>query len=148
MSTEPTRLFTLDEANATLPLVRAITQDLAASSFEVFERHQQFNRVMAGRNMDDGDPYCDELIQVRQDLEQQAERLQEYLGELKQLGMEPRNGPGGMIDTVDFPSEREGHTIYLCWQLGEDEVSHWHELEAGFAGRQQLFATTTIEEEI
>ena len=46
MSAEPTRLFTLNEANATLPLVRAITQDLAESSFEVFERHQQFNRVM------------------------------------------------------------------------------------------------------
>jgi hypothetical protein len=147
MSTEPTRLFTLDEANATLPLVRAITQDLATSSFEVFERHQQFNRVMAGRDIDDDSPYCDELVQVRQDLEQQAERLQEYLEELKQLGVEPRNGPRGIIDTVDFPSLREDCTVYLCWQLGEDEISHWHELEAGFAGRQQLFSAATFDEE-
>jgi hypothetical protein len=147
MSAEPTRLFTLNEANATLPLVRAITQDLAESSFEVFERHQQFNRVMAGRDMEEGSPYCDEMVQVRQDLEQQAERLQEYLEELKQLGVEPRNGPQGIIDTVDFPSEREERGIYLCWQLGEDEITHWHKLEAGFAGRQQLFATVAIDEE-
>lgn len=148
MPTESTRLFTLEEANATLPLVRAITQDLAASSFEVFERHRQLNRVMAGRELDEGSPYGDELAQVQKNLDQQAEHLQEYLEELKQLGIEPRHGPQGMIDTVDFPSEREGRLVYLCWQLGEDEISHWHELEAGFAGRQRLFTAATIENEI
>jgi hypothetical protein len=53
-----------------------------------------------------------------------------------------------MIDTVDFPSNRDGQVVYLCWQLGEDEISHWHELEAGFAGRQQLFAEVSGDEEI
>ena len=85
--------------------------------------------------------------QIQQDLDEQAGRLEEYLVELKQLGVEPRNGPGGRIDTVDFPSERNGRTVYLCWQLGEQEISHWHDLEAGFAGRQQLFAGANAEEE-
>jgi hypothetical protein len=147
MSSEPKQLFTLEQANATLPLVRAITRDLAKISFDVFERHQQLHRVMAGREVDDSSPYSEELAQVKQDLDEQAGRLEEYLVELKQLGVEPRNGPGGRIDTVDFPSERNGRTVYLCWQLGEQEISHWHDLEAGFAGRQQLFAGANAEEE-
>jgi hypothetical protein len=39
---------------------------------------------------------------------------------------------------VDFPGEREGRRVWLCWQLGEDRVEHWHELETGFIGRQPL----------
>jgi hypothetical protein len=34
----------------------------------------------------------------------------------------------------------DGREVYLCWLLGEDEVGHWHELDAGFAGRQSLLA--------
>jgi len=37
---------------------------------------------------------------------------------------------------VDFPSLREGREVYLCWQLGEERVAFWHELNVGFAGRQ------------
>ena len=39
---------------------------------------------------------------------------------------------------VDFPGEREGRRVWLCWQLGEDRVAFWHELETGFVGRQPL----------
>jgi hypothetical protein len=39
---------------------------------------------------------------------------------------------------VDFPTIRDGREVYLCWQLGEESVSHWHDLESGFGGRQPL----------
>jgi len=39
---------------------------------------------------------------------------------------------------VDFPSERGGRPIHLCWKLGEDRVAHWHEPDAGFANRRPL----------
>ena len=41
---------------------------------------------------------------------------------------------------VDFPTLWEGREVYLCWKLGEPEVEHWHEIEAGFAGRRSLKA--------
>ena len=44
------------------------------------------------------------------------------------------------FDTVDFPARLEGREVYLCWQLGEPEVLHWHAMDAGFAGRQPIFA--------
>ncbi|HUX86133.1 MAG TPA: DUF2203 family protein [Chloroflexota bacterium] len=39
---------------------------------------------------------------------------------------------------VDFPAERDGRVVYLCWRRGEDQIHYWHELDAGFAGRQPL----------
>src|SRR5437660_1491268 len=62
------------------------------------------------------------------------ERMQEYEQELKQIGVELKDYFGGLID---FPGLRNGRPVYLCWRLGEPEVSHWHDLEAGFAGRQK-----------
>ena len=44
------------------------------------------------------------------------------------------------LDTglVDFPALHEGEEVLLCWQLGEDEVAHWHGVDEGFAGRKPL----------
>ena len=75
---------------------------------------------------------------VQEQLDVQMQRLNELIDELRELGAEPKNGPGGRIDLVDFPSDMDGRMVYLCWQLGEANVSHWHELDAGFAGRQVL----------
>ena len=57
--------------------------------------------------------------------------------ELRDLGVEPKNGPEGL---VDFPSLLDGRVVYLCWKLDETEVAHWHEIDGGFAGRQPLTA--------
>ena len=65
--------------------------------------------------------------------------LQEFVNELRQLGVEPK-GPGGL---VDFPAELDGRQVYLCWKLGESEVLHWHEIDAGFEDRQPLTAEST-----
>jgi hypothetical protein len=39
---------------------------------------------------------------------------------------------------IDFPAWMNGREVYLCWRLGEPDVGHWHELDAGFAGRKKL----------
>jgi len=51
------------------------------------------------------------------------------------MGVELKDVEVGLID---FRSIREGREVYLCWQLGEEHVTHWHELDTGFAGRQPL----------
>ena len=44
---------------------------------------------------------------------------------------------------VDFPCWMDDHEVYLCWRLDESEVTHWHEIDAGFAGRQRLLTAAT-----
>ena len=132
------KLFTVEEANATLPLVRAIMHDLATLSQELVERRQRLDHLQMGREADEGDPYTEELNQIQEELDSQVSRLQEYVNELRVLGVEPKNGPDGLIDLVDFPAEIDGQRVYLCWRLGEAEVLFWHDTENGFAGRQRI----------
>jgi hypothetical protein len=55
---------------------------------------------------------------------------------LASQGIEVKSLDHGLID---FPALREGRVIYLCWRLGEGaSIRFWHEIEAGFAGRQTL----------
>lgn len=136
---EPTynRLFTVEEANATLPLVRAICSDLSKLSREVVERRERLSFLLAGRDVDREDIYREELKQIEEELESDNQRLEEYVQELKDLGVEPKNGVDGL---VDFPSLMDGRVVYLCWKLDEPELLFWHEIEAGFRGRQPLTA--------
>jgi hypothetical protein len=131
------RLFTIDQANAMLPLVRAITTDLAKLAKDVVERRHRLALLTSGRDLKPGDPYSDELAQMESELERDAVRLQEYVEELRELGVEPKGAVEGL---VDFPCRMDGRTVYLCWKLGEPEVLYWHDLDSGFAGRQPLTA--------
>jgi len=133
----PTRLFTIEQANAMLPLVRAITTDLSNLARDVMERRHRLALLTAGRELRAGDPYSDELAQMEGELERDAGRLQDYVDELRELGVEPK---GALEGLVDFPCELDGRVVFLCWKLGEPEVLHWHDLDAGFAGRQPLTA--------
>lgn len=135
------RLFTVEEANATLPLVRAICADMSELSQSLLERRERLahlagRRAAAGKT-DPNDPYLEELAQVEKDLNDESERLQEYVTELRDLGVEPKDAPKGL---VDFPSMMDDRVVFLCWQLGEAEVLYWHEVADGFPGRQPLTA--------
>jgi hypothetical protein len=138
---ERKKYFTIDQANAMLPLVRAIVKDLTDLSRDVYERRQRLTQLLAGRNTEKSDVYSEELTQVEEELEKDGQRLRDYVEELQRLGVEPKNGLEGL---VDFPTLIDDRPAYLCWKLGEPEVLFWHELEAGFAGRQSLTADATV----
>jgi hypothetical protein len=61
--------------------------------------------------------------------------LRRVVGELQELELVVRDIDRGLID---FPAIIEGREVYLCWQRGEDEVGHWHDLDAGYRGRRPL----------
>ncbi len=125
-----------------LPLVRAIVKDLAELSRDVIDRRERLSHLLAGRNGQASDVYSEELAQVEEELEKDGRRLRDYVEELLKLGVEPKNGPEGL---VDFPALVDGREVYLCWKLDEPEVMFWHDLEAGFAGRQSLIAEAGVE---
>ena len=134
---EPRKIFTVEQANAVLPLVRAITKDLVQLSQEVIDRRERLAMLTARRSSSAKDLYSEELAQIEEELDKDSQRLQAYVDELRELGVEPKSGAEGL---VDFPSKIDGRLVFLCWKLGEPEVLHWHELESGFAGRQPLAA--------
>lgn len=134
---EGRKLFTLEQANATLPLVRAIVRDLVQLSEEVAERRERLAHLTSGRSASQQDVYSEELTQIQDELEKDAQRLGDFVAELVELGVEPKDP---LLGLVDFPSLMDGRVVYLCWKHGEPEVLFWHELEAGLRGRQPLTA--------
>ena len=64
-----------------------------------------------------------------------ADRINRYLQELEAVGCVFKGFDAGL---VDFHSLREDRVVFLCWRLGEERVTHWHELDAGFRGRQPI----------
>ncbi len=133
---ERAKLFTPEQANATLPLVRAIVTDMVDLARDVEERRQRLTLLMAGRHGTSSNPlYNEELEQTEIELEKDHDQLRDYVRELQELGVEPKDPFAGL---VDFPCLRDGRVVYLCWKLGEPRIDYWHEIEAGFAGRQPL----------
>ncbi len=127
------KYFTVQEANSALPLVRAIARDVAELAHDLRERYQRLGRNRPGGAASEA--HQEEMQQMEAELEGAHERMREYEAELRQLGVDLKDPFTGLLD---FPAWMEGRPVYLCWRLGEAEVGHWHELEAGFAGRQKL----------
>jgi len=129
------RYFTPAEANASLPLVRAIVRDIVDLARDIQDRHDRLVRLQGHGKGALGDAYDEELRLAQVEFERQQERMEEYESELKKLGIELKDYHTGLID---FPCRMDGREVYLCWRLGEPEVGFWHELDAGFAGRKKL----------
>lgn len=127
--------FTVQEANATLPLVRAIAKDLTELAREVIQRRERLSSLPYNGGGESDDPYREEVAQIAEELDKDSRRLREYVEELLELGVKPRSSTQGY---VDFPALLDGRPIYLCWRLGEPEVLHWHEQGASYHDRRPL----------
>lgn len=119
------RLFTPEEANALLPTVAPIVESLRDAQRRMEDSHDQVTSAAAGNG--GGEPGTAFL--------EANDRATTMLAQLEGLGIVVRDPSTGLID---FPAEREGEQIYLCWRLGEDSVAWWHPVDTGIAGRQPL----------
>jgi hypothetical protein len=131
------KYFTVAEANAMLPLVRAIVDDIVQLKNEIEERSERLRNVrrLPGQRRGEDNPYDEEVQQIEVEIEKENDRLEEFCDELRRLGVELKDPRVGLID---FLTQIEGREAYLCWKLGEGDIAYWHEIEAGFAGRQSL----------
>jgi hypothetical protein len=127
------KYYTADEANATLPLLRSILRDVTALAGELRDRHERLARLQSAGKLDAA--HAEEVQAEIDAFERGQERMKEYEAELARLHIELKDYFTGL---VDFRAIMDGREVYLCWKLGEPEVAHWHELDAGFAGRRKL----------
>ena len=126
------KLYTVDEANRTLPLVRRIVDDIVRSYTNWKEAVRDFEVLSAGVRVDQPNERATERQNEAQRL---AADIAACVRELEQLGVQFK---GYDLGLVDFPSWMGDRTVYLCWRLGEPDVRYWHELDGGFAGRQPI----------
>ena len=122
------RYFTTEEANAILPQVRAIVHNMLEARSTIVAARPEVWPVLEKAVGNGGSQKAGELIF-------EFEKVQDAAKKLTELGLHLKDINTGL---VDFLSLREGREVYLCWRYDEPEVGHWHDLEAGFAGRQPL----------
>lgn len=126
------RIFTVDEANRTLPLVRRIVEDLVRDHHLWEEKVREFEVATAGSSPERPDVIA-ELLQM--EAQRLANDIESYIAELNELGVICK---GMNIGLVDFRGQLDGREVFYCWKLGEPSVMYWHETDAGFVGRQRL----------
>ena len=130
------KYFTVESANKMLPLVRSIATDIVEKYRQLNEQCERTMFLQGVRPESMSAAHREEVEQIGKDIEQAKEELAALIDELRRLGVDLK-GPDGL---VDFPSMLDNREVCLCWKVGEAEVMYWHELEAGFAGRQSLKA--------
>jgi hypothetical protein len=124
------KLFTVEEANSLLPNVRPIVRNIQRAHRRVTTMQSAAKQASEGAEsggggMPGGARYAELLME-----------LSAAASELEALGIQLKDYNHGLID---FPSMRDGRVVLLCWKADEgDNIEWWHDVEAGFAGRQPL----------
>ncbi len=124
-------LWTPERANRALPLLRRIADDLVRTYEQWRTLVAQFEVVSIGTTP----ASTAEAERLQREVQRAASDIEAFMQELTELGVECKSLENGLFD---FPSEMDGRIVYLCWKHGERSVSHWHDVDAGFAGRQPL----------
>jgi hypothetical protein len=123
------RIFTLEEANALLPEIRRLFQQIDRARETLRRLEPEVKRASEQASAGGGGT----VFGV-----QYAGALSSFLSDVQEIfshGVEIKDFDRGLCD---FPHERDGKIVYLCWQRGEELIEWWHDLDAGFAGRQPL----------
>ena len=139
--------FTVDQANRTLPLVRRIVEDVVREHRRWQEKILELELVAStaaaaavGAERAAPSSSDERVAAIERDTMAIARDIDAFERELEELGIVLKDRRLGLID---FPGEIDGRKVWLCWRLGEPAVQYWHDLEAGYAGRQPLPATVT-----
>ena len=121
------RHFTREEADALLPQLTALLGQLQEAKDELTdtEAHEALSAAApTNGGGEEGRQVGVAFLEVRR-----------LLDTVERSGIVLRDIDRGLID---FPALMDGREVYLCWELGEDEVGYWHDLEGGYGGREPL----------
>ncbi len=133
--------FTVDDANALVPALTQTFRQIDAHKYQIREAGKKIEvlELLWGQALrDESNPDHAEFMALRETVDRALRGIQRGIQDgVVALGL--RLPMGGIEDgLVDFPTTYQGRWVYLCWHVGEREITHWHETDTGFQGRQLL----------
>ncbi len=123
-----TRYFTLQEANETLNIIRPLMEEIQHIRRKIQRDQPDVWPAVVKSAGNGGNRALSTMVQDFEKLDALIHRIQEMDVLIKDVN----------LGLLDFPALKGGHEVYLCWQYGEGEIAFWHEVDAGFAGRQPI----------
>ena len=122
------RIYTVREARAALPRVAALMELVQVARGEIMELRPKVWPFLRRRIGNGGNVHIT-------DLTEQFARLDGAVRQIMAMGILVKDVDKGILD---FLAMRHGRRVYLCWQHGEETIDYWHDIDAGFAGRQPV----------
>ena len=134
----PERTFTLDEAQALLPVLESLLKKAMEGKRVVEEKDKEFQEL-ASKVMITGGLLVDLVYwaERRAIREKAAQRARDAVAEIDATGVQVKDLDIGLLD---FPCIVGDEVILLCWKSGEAAITHWHGMDEGFAGRKPIDA--------
>ena len=112
------RVFSVEQANSSLPLVGRIVHDIIQAAGKVRDYQEQYESLRRKGDQGQAESTMGELTKAR-------EAYQQFGWELSALGCRLCDEVSG---TVEFPAVVNGRQVVLSWRVGESEINHWHDL--------------------
>ncbi|MCA9472584.1 MAG: DUF2203 domain-containing protein [Nitrospirales bacterium] len=125
---ENERIFTLEEANSLIPQLEQLWGRIKEGKIILVETREEIQKASAHAHLGGGSLVGPQYIQALKD-------INESLHTIHELGVIVKDVDIGLCD---FPYLLDGKIVYLCWKIGEEKISWWHETTSGYAGRQVL----------
>lgn len=122
------QIFSLQEANEALNIIRPLMDEVQAIRRKIMETQPDAWTAIEKSIGNGGNRALSRLVQ-------DFEKLDGLVHQILDTGVLIKDVNIGLLD---FPALRNGREVYLCWQYGEDDIAYWHEVDAGFAGRQSI----------
>jgi hypothetical protein len=130
------RTFSLSDAQTLLPVLESLLKT-AISSKKLVEDVDNELQEIAHRVFLNGGTLVRvvEVARRKAEREKAIQRAKDAVAEIHATGVQVKDLDIGLLD---FPCKVEGEIVLLCWKLGEDQITHWHSTEEGFAGRKPI----------
>ena len=122
------KYYTPKEANNLLEIVRPMIGEMITISEKIREKQPELWALAEKSAGNGGNPTLSKLLP-------DFDRLHNLLHQIQDMDIEVKDATIGLID---FVALKDGREIYLCWKYGEEQIQFYHEIEAGFAGRQKI----------
>ena len=127
--------YTPEEANALLPWLRQSLAELRSVQQNIELSGLVLQRLAAHQRRRSAATVGEDMRMAERAMAAGRERLRDLMVEINGRGIELRDMSFGL---VDFPGERDGEPVWLCWRTDEESVSHWHPIDQGFSSRKPL----------
>ena len=130
------RTFTLDEAQTLLPILESLLKQAIAGKKLIEEVDAELQET-AHRVFLNGGTQVNvvHLARRKAEREKAIQRIKDAVAEIDATGVQVKDLDIGLLD---FPCTVEGEILLLCWKLGEEKITHWHNTSEGFAGRKPI----------
>lgn len=122
------KFFTLQQANEALTIIRPLMDEVMQIRQRILANQPEIWSAVEKSAGNGGNPVLSRMVLEFEKFDALIHKIQDAGAQIKDIN----------IGLLDFSAQKDGREVYLCWQHGEGDIAYWHEVDAGYAGRQPI----------